>query len=212
MATAEDLSDVAINQILVPYRVHVTPDLCHKIRKYIETLLFWNRKIALTTITLPEEIVRVHFGESFFLAAAAHFEKGRVADIGTGAGFPGIPLRMVLPGAHVTLVESVGKKAAFLSEVIRKLDLDGIKVIRCRMEEIKQAIEPFELVTARALGSYEALLRWARGNLSIGGRVALLIGTEEVDRLGKTAGWVWQDPIKVPESEARFVFLGSPQK
>ena len=211
MAISVALSDGKIQEILRSYYVRVDALLCEDIRSYIELLLFWNRKIALTTITNPEEIVRVHFGESFFLAAAAHFEKGRVADIGTGAGFPGIPMRMVLPNAQVTLVESVGKKAAFLAEVVRKLNLTAIEVMRCRMEEIRQGIEPFDLVTARALGSYVELLDWVRPRLSTAGRVALLIGADEVDELKKTAGWNWQKPIKIPESRARFVLFGNPE-
>ncbi|HTW30709.1 MAG TPA: RsmG family class I SAM-dependent methyltransferase, partial [Candidatus Sulfotelmatobacter sp.] len=115
------LSDAFIKDVLLPYGMDPDGDLCAAIRAYIAILLKWNSKIALTTVTEPGEILRIHFGESFFACATAGIGAGRVADIGTGAGFPGIPIRMVSPSVDLILVEPVAKKTAFLHEVVRKL-------------------------------------------------------------------------------------------
>src|SRR5579871_2188810 len=105
-----------IKTILGQYNISPGEDLCTMIRGYVALLLKWNAKVSLTSITAPEEIVRIHFGESIFAAMEACLDKGRLADIGTGAGFPGIPIRMVCPGISLTLIEPNSKKCAFLGE------------------------------------------------------------------------------------------------
>ena len=96
-------------------------ELCERIRTYISLLLRWNQSISLTTVTNSDEILRFHFGESLFAASAFSLENGRLADVGSGAGFPGLPLAMLLPDLNVTLIESNAKKFTFLSEVVREL-------------------------------------------------------------------------------------------
>jgi 16S rRNA (guanine527-N7)-methyltransferase len=207
-----DLSDETIERSLRPFGVTVDPELVDRIRKYISTLLFWNSKIALTTVTDPEEILQIHFGESFFLAGVAGIGKGRVADIGSGPGFPGIPIRMVRATVDLTIIEPVAKKTAFLAEIVRKIGISGVNIIRCRMEEAPAIASNFDFVTARALGKYDELLHWARPRMSDVGRMALLLGSDEVTALVRLGGWKWQEPTHVPESRSRFVFVGEPQK
>src|SRR5580692_6658047 len=151
--------------LLAPYGVVPDHGLCESINLSISTLALWNSKISLTTVTNPEEIVRTHFGESFFAARTIPIRAGRVADIGTGAGFPGIPIRMVAPEIKLTLVEPVAKKTAFLGEIVRKLGLSGVDIIRCRMEELPEDNCGFDFVTARALGEYKKFAKWAAGRL-----------------------------------------------
>jgi 16S rRNA (guanine527-N7)-methyltransferase len=206
------LSDERIELLLRPYGGSVGAALCEQMRIYISTLLFWNEKISLTTVTDPEQIVRVHFGESFFAARVEGIAKGRVADIGTGAGFPGIPIRMVSSEVELTLVEPVAKKTAFLGEVVRKIGISGVSIIRCRMEEMPVVTGGFDFVTARALGQYERLLQWAKTRLAENGRVILLIGEGEVERLAKLPDWQWQNPVRVPETEGKLVFAGINRK
>ena len=203
------LTDVHIRDALRAYGVEADPQLCEKIRVYISTLLQWNAKISLTTITQAREILRVHFGESLFAASAAGIADSRVADIGTGAGFPGIPIRMVLPGVQLTLIEAVGKKAAFLAEVLRKIDIHGVRIIRCRMEDTPSDVTGFDFVTARALGRYDALLGWSKKRLSQSGKIALLLGKSEAERLSQEAKWHWEPLKLVPGSSARVVLVGS---
>jgi 16S rRNA (guanine527-N7)-methyltransferase len=204
------LSNRLIHDELVPYGVAADEGLCESVKVYIGTLLQWNAKIALTTITDPVEILRVHFGESFFAAEAAGIGKGRLADIGTGAGFPGIPIRMVRDGIQLRLVESVAKKTAFLGEIVRKLNLAGVEIIRYRMEDWSAEPRSLDFVTARALGRYDELLHWSKTRLSQDGKVVLLLGEAEVARICRELGWKWQEAVKVPQSRNRFVLLGSP--
>jgi 16S rRNA (guanine527-N7)-methyltransferase len=204
-----DLNDEALADLLAPYGIAPSPDLCEGMRRYISTLLLWNSKIALTTITDPAEIVRVHFGESFFAAGALAITVGRVADIGTGAGFPGIPIRMVTPGVALTLVEPITKKTAFLGEIVRKLGLSGVDIIRCRMEELPEEYGQFGAITARALGGYRKLARWAESRISEQGRLLFMIGEADVHDLLRTHEWIWQDPVKIPNSSAKFVLIGT---
>ena len=204
------LSDVRMQSVLRLYGVEADSELCEKIRIYVSTLLQWNAKISLTTITDPEQILRVHFGESFFAANVSGIVNGRVADIGTGAGFPGIPIRMVRQAVQLTLVEAVAKKAAFLGEVLRKINISGVNIIRCRMEDISDA--GFDLITARALGKYNDLLRWSKARLSQTGKIVLLLGRAEAEYLSQNAEWVWNEPEIVPDTSARAVLIGSPRQ
>lgn len=204
-----DLPDKRIRETLLPYGVDADSGLCNGIRIYTETLLRWNAKISLTTITDPGEILRVHFGESFFVALVAGIADGRVADIGTGAGFPGIPIRMVRPGVDLTLIEPVAKKTAFLGEISRNLAISDTSIIRCRMEELPADVAAFDLITARALGKYEALLRWAKRRISQNGSVTLLLGESDVEQISKDQSWAWRQPVRIPGSNGRFVLHGS---
>jgi 16S rRNA (guanine527-N7)-methyltransferase len=205
-----DLSDERIRETLLPYGVVVHDDLCAAIRVYAQTLLRWNEKISLTTVTDPNEILRIHFGESFFAASVAAVTDGRVADIGTGAGFPGIPIRMLRLGVKLTLVEPVTKKTAFLAEVLRDLSISDATIIRCRMEDLSEDMTGFDLITARALGRYDALLRWSKTRISQNGLITLLLGDLEAEKISKDRSWSWQDPVQVPGSRARFVLIGRP--
>src|SRR5438045_9546219 len=124
---------------------------------YINLLEKWNSRINLTAVRNPQEIVTLHFGESFFAAQILLTSDytGSIVDLGSGAGFPGVPVAMFAPHAKVTLIESNGKKAAFLNEVIRTLHLKNVRVFAHRAEEYPQTSR---LVVMRAVESFEASL------------------------------------------------------
>jgi 16S rRNA (guanine527-N7)-methyltransferase len=201
------LSNEFIERTLRPFGTSIDAALAEAIRTYVDLLLQWNSKIALTTITEPTEILRLHFGESFFAAAVAKVASGRVADIGTGAGFPGIPIRMVAPAVHLTLVESVAKKTAFLGEAVRRLRLSGVDIIRCRMEDFTPE-RKFDFVTARALGHYEKLLEWSGMQLSQTGKLVLLLGQDESKKLSGISTWKWNPPVQIPGTASKFLLIG----
>jgi 16S rRNA (guanine527-N7)-methyltransferase len=207
-----NLSNEAFANLLGVYGIVPSDELCEGMRLYISTLLLWNSKMALTTITDPAEIVRVHFGESFFAARTADIRGGRVADIGTGPGFPGIPIRMVSPQIDLTLVEPIAKKTAFLGEIVRKLSLSGVDIIRCRMEELPREINGFQLITARALGEYKRLVRWSESRLSEMGHLLFMIGEAEIRELSELRDWSWREPVKIPQSSARFLLIANRKK
>src|SRR5665213_3017276 len=119
------LPETRIAALLAPYLGHhpVAPTLYPQLSAYLDLLLKWNARTNLTAIREPEEMVRRHFGESLF--AARHLAAGvdTLLDLGSGAGFPGLPIALLRPEVRVTLAESQNKKATFLREVVRTLEL-----------------------------------------------------------------------------------------
>jgi 16S rRNA (guanine527-N7)-methyltransferase len=206
------LTNSQMEKSLGYYGVEVQDRLLEAIRTYISILLLWSSKISLTTVTDPLEILKFHFGESLFAAKSVPIKNGRLADVGSGAGFPGLPLAMLLPHLDVVLIESNLKKATFLSEIIRTLALSNVKVWRGRMEEMpRDTMSRFDFATARALGRHEDLLAWSKETLTSAGRIVLWLGAEESARVSRADGWEWIRPISIPDSERRVLLVGSPQ-
>jgi 16S rRNA (guanine527-N7)-methyltransferase len=203
------VTDDQISSTLSLYGFSADPRFCCQIRAYIELLLRWNEKISLTTIIDPATILRLHFGESLFAIKQASVEKGRLADVGSGAGFPGIPLAMASPQIHATLIEPNQKKAAFLSEALRSLKLPNVTVLRSRIQDIDPKAVALDFITARAVGGYEDLLQWCAQSLARSGRLVLWVGREDAKDLSRTSGWIWRQPIHIPESRSRFLLIGS---
>jgi 16S rRNA (guanine527-N7)-methyltransferase len=195
------------------------------ISTYIDILLRWNARINLTAIRDPEEIVTRHFGESLF--AARHlfpkiypvpsvtpvvkgfdFAEARVADVGSGAGFPGIPIKLWAPNIALTLVESNQKKATFLREVARALTLTNIDIQNTRAQAIAQT---FDVVTLRAVERFADILPAATRLLAPAARLALLIGSSQLDEARRTAnpGLSWHDPLPIPKSKYSFLLIGT---
>ncbi|MGA8201645.1 MAG: 16S rRNA (guanine(527)-N(7))-methyltransferase RsmG [Candidatus Sulfotelmatobacter sp.] len=186
------------------------------ISMYIDILKRWNARINLTAIRDEEEIVTRHFGESLFAArclfpegyAASEAGAGRVtvADLGSGAGFPGIPIKLWAPGVQLTLIESNHKKAAFLREVCRALTLTDVDIRNVRGEEV---VETYDLVTLRAVENFREALGTAAGLMTNDARLGLLIGSSQVD-LARSAlpTMDWKGAIPVPLSQSRVLFIG----
>ena len=143
--------------------------------RYSQALEEWNRRVNLTAVTGWEEVQRVHFLDSLTVALALSQEVrrgGRVIDLGTGAGFPGIPLKIAFPGLALALVESVGKKVAFLRFLVAHLRLERVQVWQGRAEDLgrcPELREAFDGVTARALGPMPVLAELALPFARVGG-------------------------------------------
>ncbi len=186
---------------------------------YIDVLLQWNARLSLTAVRNAEQIVTRHFGESFFLARHALPPAGnqaaapaplRVLDIGSGAGFPGLPLKIWDASVQLTLLESNHKKAAFLREAARELRLTGVNVIAERAESLLSTLPPAALVTLRAVERFDKVLPLATRFVAPSGRLALLIGSAQLAAVPQLAGEIqWQAPIPVPNSHSRVLLLGS---
>jgi len=203
-------SDQEIQDALRPYGFSPNDVQCTAIRAYISLLLRWNQKISLTTVVDPMEILRFHFGESLFAVPSVPIEKGRLADVGSGAGFPGLALGIVLQGLSITLIESGSKKAAFLSEVARELNLRHVDVVRHRFEAVPASQSRFDYVTARALGNYDDLLDWAHERLVNAGKIVLWLGESECRSISSDPSFTWREPLFIPGTKRRFILVGHP--
>ena len=131
----------------------------------------------------------------------------RVADLGSGAGFPGIPIKLWAPDIDLTLIESNQKKAAFLREVARTLTLTDVNIQNTRAEDVPQT---FDVVTLRAVERFSHILPVATSLLAPHARLALLISSSQVDEARSVASHLsWQDPIAIPESKFRLLLIGT---
>jgi 16S rRNA (guanine527-N7)-methyltransferase len=207
------------------------------ISTYIDLLLHWNARINLTAIRNEEEIVTRHFGESLFAAShlfprvssafsAPSAVKGldvdvdvdvaearrptaepRVADLGSGAGFPGVPIKLWAPKISLTLIESNQKKATFLREIARALTLTNVNIQNVRAETLP--LSTFDVVTLRAVERLPKVLPTAASLLTPSGRLALLIASNQLDAArSHLPNLSWDRPIPSPQSQSRLLLIG----
>ncbi|MFA5072819.1 MAG: 16S rRNA (guanine(527)-N(7))-methyltransferase RsmG [Nitrospirota bacterium] len=142
----------------------------------------WNKKINLTSIDDEKEIIIRHFLDSLtYLKGFAPEKNHRLLDMGSGAGFPALPIKIVHPEISITLVESVKKKASFLRHVTRQLHLDSVLIIEQRLDEIANSLsQSFDIVTARAFADMKTALITGSAFLKPGGSIILSRGPEEI--------------------------------
>lgn len=203
------LSRERIGELLQPCRVVLSGYALWQIETYIELLVRWNEKINLTAIRDREEMVTRHFGESLLLARDARLE-GRLLDIGSGAGFPGLALKTACSNLEVTLLEPVGKKRAFLLEAVRVCSFTRVTVRRERLEAFGPPEDGFETITARAVGNLGDLVEYAKPILSESGRLCLWLSRLQATRLrAAKADFNWLDEISVPGNVERVILIGS---
>jgi 16S rRNA (guanine527-N7)-methyltransferase len=196
---------------LAPFKVPLSPEMVVQIQAYLHLLAKWNQKVSLTSIKDLETVIRRHFGESFFAARVVPIRHGRLADLGSGAGFPAIPIKMLAPDVHLTLIEPSLKKIAFLQEVVRALNLGSVNIMRGRFQDLSIPERSFDFVTCRALGKFEKVLEWASRALAVDGRVALWLGGRDAHRLIRLQSWTWQAPVRIPESRDSVLLTGTPR-
>lgn len=192
------------------FAISPNEDQIRQIREYTLLLLKWNRSMSLTSITDPVEIVTRHFGESMYASKLLPVENCRLVDIGTGAGFPGLALKIAHPGIRLILVESSKKKCAFLFEVIRALGFSDVEVWNERFEQIRPDGVSANIITARAVGEFKQLLRWSSIALARRGHILLWVGGEDSTRIARSANWIWQPAVLIPDSQRRFILIGRP--
>jgi 16S rRNA (guanine527-N7)-methyltransferase len=205
-----------IAELLTPFlgsasgsRVTLSDEQLRQVSAYLDLLLRWNEKVGLTSVRGPENIVTRHFGESFFAAIRLLDPESQAAivDVGSGAGFPGLPLKIYAPDVAPTLVESNRRKASFLKEAIRTMNLTGATVFAGRAEECQVT---GDLVTLRAVERFECILPSAAELVAPGARLALLIGSPRLDQ-AKTilCEFLWEAPVLIPESSQRVILAGT---
>ena len=204
---ARNRSPASLNAALV-----LTNPQLEQISAYLDLLLRWNARMNLSAVRDADGIVTRHFGESLF--AARHLfparedrpSPSRLIDVGSGAGFPGLPMKIWSSAVALTLIESNQRKATFLREVIRRLEWNDATVFPGRAENFPGQAE---VVTLRAVERFESALGIATRLLVPAGRLALLIGSAQVRRaqeLGRVLSW--QPAISIPLSASRVLLMG----
>lgn len=202
-------SSAAIERAMSEFHLEISYRQVQQIQQYTRLLLAWNDKVNLTAIRDPLEILYRHFCESMFGSALLPVENCRLADVGSGGGFPGIPLKIMRPDLQVFLVESNVKKATFLAEVVRGIELTDTRVLVSRFEELGEEVAPLDVVCSRALGEFATFLGWAHSP-QVGAKQALLwLGGRDMEEVRTLPGWSWSEPKAVPKSLQRFLILGS---
>ena len=154
--------------------------------EYLEKIKFWNERINLIGTGDEEQIVVNHFLDSITIIPFI-LENSKLLDIGSGAGFPGIPLKIVRPSLEITLLDSVQKKGFFMRDVIRSLGLKGIKAVSGRAENIIDEIPRayFDFIVSRAVGKIENLIELGTPYLRGGGKIILMRGKKGLEEWGK---------------------------
>lgn len=138
--------------------IEITEDQLQKLNKFYELLVEWNEKINLTRITEKEDVYLKHFYDSLTITKVINLnEVETLCDIGTGAGFPGVVLKIMYPNLKITLVDALQKRVNYLNEIIKKLDLKDIEALHVRGEDLK---EKYDVVTSRAVANIEKLLTY----------------------------------------------------
>jgi len=155
------------------------------LEKYASLLLEWNEKFNLTAITKIDEIAEKHFVDSLIPTKYVDLKEGTLIDVGTGAGFPGVPLAIFNPNLKVTLLESNGKKITFLNEVKKELKLDNVTIVNSRAEEAKNLFGLYDFVTARAVKELNILLEICSVFLKNNGFLLAYKGSDAMNEASK---------------------------
>ena len=205
------LDETHLRQLLEPFGLDLSSAQADQFLAYLHLLLRWNQKINLTAIRDPEECVTRHFGESLFLAR--HMElRGNLLDIGSGAGFPGLALKIAFPGISVTLLEPVAKKRAFLKEAARACGFGQVEVRGDRLEDLVRAspAPAFDFATMRAVGNLEALVPLAARCLKPEGSLLLWLTRDQASALaGIESGLAWNEPLPIPLTRTGVIWRGT---
>lgn len=176
-----------IMEKLSKINIKITDEQVEQLYKYMNLLIEWNEKINLTAIIEPEDIILKHFVDSLTIANEIP-ENAIVADIGTGAGFPGLPIKILKPQTEMFLIDSLNKRIKFLDQVINENELKKIYTIHARAEEIghnKNYRGTCDVVTSRAVAKLNVLLEYMMPLVRLGGKCICLKGPnveEEIDK------------------------------
>ena len=225
-----------ISDLLRPFLITELDDTqLHAVQQYLALLVRWNARTNLTSIRDDYNIVIRHFGESLFAASLllSRDSDFSIIDVGSGAGFPGLPLKIFAPGISLTLIESQNKKVTFLREVIRGLGLRGATVFHGRAEQYR---ERADLVTLRAVEHFVDILPIAASLVrrpgaapggtadggprietaeqphQVRGSFGLLVGSSQVKEAARLLpSYRWRQPVPIPRSASRVVLIGTPE-
>ncbi len=190
------LTNQEVREALVAYGADQLPErVISQIQIYLEVFEMWSRRVNLTTVRRPAEVVRRHFGEGFALAKVIPSTVD-LLDLGSGAGFPGIPIALASPEITVTLAEVQAKKAAFLGEVIARMDLPA-SIWSRRAEDLLKGERRFGVVALRAVDNMRSALQTGMRLLRPGGRLVFFVGPQQEVEL-PSADWAEVNRVDLP--------------
>ena len=176
-----------LKQKLNEFNIEISDNQLEKFDKYMQLLLEWNEKINLTAIIEPDEVKIKHFLDSLTVLKYIN-DEDKVIDIGTGAGFPGIPLKIMKSDTKITLLDSLNKRINFLNLVIEELELKNIEAIHGRAEEFarnKLYREKYDVAVSRAVANLSTLTEYMLPFVKVGGRCICMKGANLKEELDK---------------------------
>ena len=203
----------AFNKLLIEKYQKINNNQLEMFYKYMQLLLKWNEKINLTAITDENEIILKHFVDSLTVLKYIK-ENDKIIDVGTGAGFPGIPIAIMMPNVKITLLDSLNKRINFLNEVIKELDLKNVETIHSRSEDCGKDMlyrEKYDIAIARAVANLSTLSEYLLPFVKIGGKMICMKGSEIEEEL-KNAQYaikvlggkiIARDEFTLPESDIK---------
>lgn len=180
-----ELFSKILNSYLKELNIELNEIQTKQLYKYMNLLIEWNNKINLTAIIKPEEIILKHFVDSLTISKYVN-NNSSVIDVGTGAGFPGIPLKIYRTDLKVTLVDSLNKRLNFINTIIEELELKNVVTVHARAEEIgknKLYREQFDVVTSRAVANLSTLSEYLIPLAKINGKCLCMKGSEIEEEL-----------------------------
>lgn len=205
------------------FDIHLGEEALSRLEIYASCLLEWNEKMNLTAITRPEEVAVKHFVDSIALLSHVDIPQGgKMVDIGTGAGFPGVPVLIARPDIRLTLLDSLNKRLVFLRELLERLDLTA-QLRHCRAEEggrTPELREQFDLATSRAVANLRLLAEYCLPYVKVGGVFAAMKGPDvdserkEAENAIRMLGGkiVSVNPFSLPDGSGHTVILIQKEK
>ena len=179
-----------IKALLKNQGLTITDVMCDQLVTYRNLLVEWNEKMNLTNITEEKEVAEKHFADCASILATSYCkEKKSVIDVGTGAGFPGMVLKVLNPEISLTLLDSLAKRISFLDEVVQSLGLQGVITLHSRAEDAAQNPafrEKFDIATARAVASLPVLLEYCLPFVRVGGLFIAMKGTDPQEEIAQS--------------------------
>ena len=175
-----------LQQTLMTFAIELDEQAFDRLCRYNELLIEWNEKINLTALTAPEDVALKHFADSLMLLRYVEVkQEACIIDVGTGAGFPGLVLKIVRPDLRLTLLDSLQKRLVFLQEVCRELGLDGVDFVHSRAEDgARTALrDSYDIAVSRAVASMNTLCEYDLPYVRVGGSFVAMKGKDAAQEM-----------------------------